>query len=199
MQVSAAAGARGGAAVPGPLAFVAKPGVAQRWSQRRSVSQFRQMTTPAAHRRRRPSAGRVSSQARASHPAQAAGAPSKTTVAFALSPLVSLARSRQSRCQWGFSAQTVALSLGRSPTEKELPRASASERERPTRGPSRLVDTRNAAGARSCAAAPPTASVRRNSRYPNDTIRNDLRPSPERPRDRRRAQRRPEAAAQRSR
>ena len=79
------------------------------------------------------------------------------------------------------------------------PSASASERERPTRGPSRLVDTRNAAGARSRAAAPPTASVRRNTRYPSDTIRSDLRPSPERPRDRRRAQRRPEAAAQRSR
>jgi hypothetical protein len=85
------------------------------------------------------------------------------------------------------------------PRDAGRPSASASERERPTRGPSRLVDTRNAAGARSCAAAPPTASVRRNSRYPNDTIRNDLRPSPERPRDGRRAQRRPEAAAQRSR
>jgi hypothetical protein len=111
------------AADAAPVASQAsRPWIRQREANRTGLSQFRQMTTPAAHRRRRPSAGRVSSQALASHPAQAAGAPSKRTVAFALSPLVSLAPSRQSRCQWGFRAQTVAQSLGRSPTEKELPR-----------------------------------------------------------------------------
>jgi hypothetical protein len=45
VQVSAAPRARGRRAVPGPVAFVAKPGVRQRWSYRRSVSHFRQRAT----------------------------------------------------------------------------------------------------------------------------------------------------------